>query len=195
MGDVPVPDGRSTRRAPSRAPSRAPARAAVPPSRADRRRAARIRRNRVVLVIATGASAGILAAWFPVSSLLHQHSELAAASSQLNRLDQQNASLRRREKEMRTPANLGRIAQQQYDLVPPGEEAYQVLPPSRTAGTSGAPSTSGTLGVGSSAGTGTRTGAASRAAERPSPSSAAGASGGSSGNFFVRVLRTLEFWR
>ncbi len=144
----------------------------------------------MVLVVATAASAGILGAWFPVSNLMHQRAQLAAASSQLSRLDQQNASLRHQEKAMRTPATLGRIAQQQYDLVPPGEEAYQVLPASGSAG-SGPGGKDGTLGSVSSAATGAR--AASRTAGGQGASSAA--STVTSGSFFDRVLRTLEFWR
>jgi hypothetical protein len=129
------------------------------------------------------ASVTILAAWFPASSLLHQRAQLDAASAQLGRLDHQNAALRHQEKQLRTPATLGRIAQEQYDLVPPGEQAYQVLPPS------GSGSADGTL-----SGTSASTGGGSTAGDAGG-SSASSASVGASGGFLGRVLRTLEFWR
>lgn len=145
----------------------------------------------MVLVVATVCSAAILAAWFPASNLLHQRSQLAAASTQLNRLDRQNAALRHREKQLRTPTTLGRIAQQQYDLVPPGEQAYQVLPPSGSGNADGSFASTPTRAGGSGgAGTGSH-GTAGRAVGGPG----SGSSAGTSGSFLGRVLRTLEFWR
>lgn len=152
-------------------------------SRPGRRRAARTRRNRLVVVIAVLASAGIVAAWFPASTLLHQREQLAAAATQLNRLDQQNAAVRHQEKQLRTPSEIGRIAQQQYDLVPPGDEAYQVLPPSGTGSSSGplAPdATTTTGGSDSSVGSGRHDGTSGS---------------DTAASFFGRVLQTLEFWR
>jgi cell division protein FtsB len=172
-----------------RRPERA-SRAAPATSRTERRRAARVRRNRVVLVVATLSSAGILAAWFPASALLHQRAQLGAASAQLGRLNRENAALRHREHQLRTPATLGRIAQQQYDLVPPGDQAYQVLPPSGS-GTSG----------GSLAATATGTSASGAGTSTPGRHDVTGAgtsgagTSGASGGFFARILRTLEFWR
>lgn len=143
-----------------------------------------------MLAVATASSVAILAAWFPTSDLLHQRSQLASSSAQLGRLNHENAALRHREKQLRTPADLGRIAQQQYGLVPPGEQAYQVLPPSGSA-------SSGTLGATSGGGGGGSLGASVGA----HPASGAGASrtsgetGGSRGSFLGRILQTLEFWR
>ena len=167
-----TPDGRP--------PARRRAREAT---RVKRRRAARVRRNRVMLAVAVAGSAGILAAWFPATDLLHQRAELAAASTQLSQLNRQNAALRHRETQLRTPATLGRIAQQQYDLVPPGEQAYQVLP------ASGSPSGGATLPSFTAAG---NLLGPSRSSHRQG---ASGAPAGTSGGFLGRVLRTLEFWR
>lgn len=169
---------------------RAPEGGAPGQSRVERRRAAKVRRNRVVLAVATVASVGILAAWFPASSLLHQRAQLDAASSQLGRLDRQNAALRHQEKELRTPATLGRIAQQQYDLVAPGDQAYQVLPPSGSGASDGSlsPTSAGATGDGSG-------GPAGTSGHGGASSSGSGATPETSGSFFGRVLQTLEFWR
>ena len=170
--------------------SRAPARGGSRPTRA----AARVRRHRIALVVSILAAAAIVGAWFPVSTLLHQHEQLSAASAQLNRIDRENAALRHQEKELRTPSTLGRIAQGQYDLVPPGDQAYQVLPPSGSSGSEGNLAPTGTLGtgrslLGSSTSRGRDGGTTSSDASSGSSGSAASAS------FFGRVLQTLEFWR
>ena len=184
---MPKPDGRSqshgTARAPARAPVRVTARAPAA-TRVERRRAARIRRNRAMLVVAVFCSVGILAAWFPATSLLHQRSQLAAAATQLGQLNRDNAALRHQEKQLRTPATIGRIAQQQYDLVPPGEQAYQVLPASGSGGAGGMLATTGSAGPGSSPALPTQS-------SGTSPSAPAA----TSESFFGRILRTLEFWR
>jgi cell division protein FtsB len=175
------PDGRSSTRAWARASSGASSR---PPaaSRAERQRAARTRRNRLVLAVAVVASAAIVGAWFPVSALLHQREQLTAAAAQLHRLDGQNAALRHQEKQLRTPTTLGRIAQEQYDLVPPGDQAYQVLPPSGSGSSDGALAPTGARATGES-GPGS------------SRASSSGSAGATAGGFFRRVLQTLEFWR
>lgn len=146
----------------------------------------------MVLVLGVVLSAAIVAAWFPASELFHQRQQLASASSELRRLDEQNRSLRRQAKELETPAAVGRIAQQQYDLVAPGEEAYQVLPPSST-------DASGTLSTGGSTSersTGSRSGGARTARGAAARSEAAGTgSDGTSRSFLGRVMQTLEFWR
>ncbi len=152
-----------------------------------------MRRNRLALALSVLASAGIVSAWFPVSSLLHQREQLAAASAQLSRLDGENAALGRHERQLRTLSALGRIAQEQLDLVPPGDQAYQVLPPSGTSSSDGtlAPTgPAGSGGRGSSRASG-RAGGTSGASPPPGSTRAATTTGG----FFTRILRTLEFWR
>lgn len=127
---------------------------------------------------------GVIVAWFPVSTLLHQRGQLAAASTELNKLHRENATLHHQETQLRTPSTLGRIAQQQYGLVPPGDQAYQVLPPSGSGSADGTlgPTASGDSGNGHHGGTST------------GASGTAGSSG-RSGSFLGRVLQTLEFWR
>jgi len=138
-----------------------------------------------VLAVAIVSAVGVLAAWFPASDLLHQRSQLAAASAELHKLDRQNAALHHQATQLRTPATLGRIAQQQYDLVPPGEQAYQVLPPS------GSGSADGTLGS-----TAAPTRGSSATSSHPGrAASSPGTATGTSGSFLDRIVHTLEFWR
>jgi cell division protein FtsB len=149
-------------------------------SRPERRRAARTRRNRIVLGSSVVLSAVIVVAWFPASELLHQRQELAAASTELGRIRAADRTLRDEAKDLSSPAAIAHVAEQQYGLVAPGEQAYQVLPPSSGL----ASGTSGAEGSGASAASGNR-----------ANSGAARSGSGSSSSFFGRVLQTLEFWR
>jgi cell division protein FtsB len=157
----------------------------APRTRAERRRQAQARRNRLILVVGAVTSGAVVAAWFPASDLLHQRQQLAAASSELQQLNAQNRSLHHQAKDLETPAAVGRIAQQQYDLVKPGEQAYQVLPPSSSDG-------DGTLGA---TGTGARTSATRSSASRGTHGATGARSGTSPTGFLGRVVQTLEFWR
>lgn len=137
-----------------------------------------------MLAVAVVVSAVIVVAWFPASDLLHQRQQLAAASTHLERVRQENDALAGEAKRLQSPSEVGRIAQQQYGLVAAGQQAYQVLPPSSSGSTSAlstGTTSSGTTQEGSSS-----DGSASAA----KPHTTAG-----SGSFFGRVLRTLEFWK
>ncbi len=78
-------------------------------------------------------SALILVAWFPGAALYRQHQQLASASAQLQRLDRQNAALKAEKARLTTSSEVARIARQQYELVEPGQQAYEVLPPNGSA--------------------------------------------------------------
>ncbi|MGH8979703.1 MAG: FtsB family cell division protein [Acidimicrobiales bacterium] len=158
-------------------------------SRAARRRALQARRHRTMLVAATVIAAVMLAAWFPATDLLHQHEQLAAATTQLHELDQKNHALERKADELQTPAAVERIAQQQYDLVVPGEEAYQVLPPA-TSGNGAVTGASGSSTPGALGGAGGAGGATAAVGATGATTSVS-----SSGGFFSRLRQTLEFWR
>ncbi|MDA8313442.1 MAG: hypothetical protein M0Z46_23060 [Actinomycetota bacterium] len=147
-----------------------------------------VRRNRLVLALAIVVSAVVVAAWFPASALLHQRAALDAASAQLSRLDRENAALQHRERQLRTMSTIGRIAEEQYGLVPLGDQAYQVLPPSGSRGAEGTltPTESSVTSVKSRGASG---------ALAPRASEGSKGTPGTSGGFFERVLRTLEFWR
>ena len=178
-----------------------------------------MRRNRLLMAGAAVVSVVIVAAWFPASALYHQHEQLGASTAQLTELRQQDKALDQERKSLASPAEIARIARQQYDLVKPGQQAYEVLPPSDGSG-SNAPdagdpglsapvtpsgeselpdgtghSSSGTAntatgGSGSTAHDGSGSG---KDANGSTNSSAAG--GTTASSVGGRILQTLEFWR
>ena len=94
---------------------------------------ARTRRRRVgrtLGIIGGGACAvGLLAfAVFPTRDFLAQRSDLGSTQEQLSVLREQNEALDERIEALSTPAEIERLAREQYNLVHPGEEAYSVLP-------------------------------------------------------------------
>jgi cell division protein FtsB len=99
-------------------------------TRSARTRSRQVRRTRFLLVGAVVLSAGILVAWFPARALYNQRASLAGAHSQLQQLQEQDTALSREKKDLRNDAEISRIARQQYQLVSPGQQAYEVLPQS-----------------------------------------------------------------
>ena len=158
-------------------------------------------RARLLLLGAVVLSAVVLFAWFPAGSLLSQRSTLTSTQSQLATLHEQDAALAQEKKNLSDPGEIGRIARQQYQLVNPGQQAYEVLPPSgaATSGTpyAGDPGSRGPVTPsatpelppgGVTTTTAPSASATSGHAGRPSPP--AGGPG-----FVDRVLHSLEFWR
>jgi cell division protein FtsB len=148
-------------------------------------------------------SAVVLFAWFPAGSLLSQRSTLGSTQSQLATLHQQDAALAQEKKNLSDSTEIGRIARQQYQLVNPGQQAYEVLPPSgaATRGTSfaGDPGSSGPVAPSATpelppGGVTTTTSLPSGDSRAAAGRAAAGASTGAPG-IVSRMLRTLEFWR
>jgi cell division protein FtsB len=152
------------------------------------------RRARFLLLGSVIASAVVIFAWFPVSSLLSQRSNLATAQSQLSALRSQDAALAQEKKNLNNPAEIGRIARQQYQLVSPGQQPYQVLPPTGSTAAkapyAGDPGSSGPV-------------VPSASSELPPGATTPPAStkdskhvgGGSDPGFLARMAQTLEFWR
>jgi len=151
-----------------------------------------------------------LVAWFPASALFHQHQQLSSASAQLNQLRRQDRALQSERGALASPAEVGRIARQQYQLVTPGSRAFAVLPPngggSPTSPYPGDPGfqplvapANAQLPAGSSGGAGTLagTGAAPISTSSPGTHPAAVPPGGRvpSLSLVKRILQTLEFWR
>jgi hypothetical protein len=146
----------------------------------------------------------ILGAWFPASALYHQHSSLASANAELSELHKQDAALAQERKNLSNPAEIDRIAREQYQLVSPGQQAYEVLPPTGSskahAPYSGdpalsapvAPSSASVLPPGSETGT-TQPAAASRS-DVSVPGSTDHHTAAAPG-IFGRMLGALEFWR
>jgi hypothetical protein len=155
-------------------------------------------------------SAAILAAWFPASALFHQRASLAQANSQLSQLHREDAALNQEGKNLSDSAEVGRIAREQYQLVSPGQQAYEVLPPTGTAkanapyagdpGNSApvAPSAASELPPGTDT-TVTQPATGGQKAVTPADTAntantaSAGVSGGS--GLVDRMVQALEFWR
>jgi hypothetical protein len=143
-------------------------------------------------------SAVVLVAWFPASSLLNQHSNLASAQDQLAALHKQDAALAQEKKNLSDAGEIGRIARAQYQLVNPGQKAYEVLPPSgaAAAGTpyagdpgSSSPATPSATPELPPGGVTTTTTAAGHSAHGTSAAQLPGSS------LLARMLHSLEFWR
>ena len=158
-------------------------------------------RSRLVLLGAVVASAVVLFAWFPAGSLLSQRSNLADTEAQLAALHKQDAALAQEKKNLSDASEIGRIAREQYQLVSPGQQAYEVLPPSGAAaagtpyagdpGSDGpvAPSATPELPPGGVTTT-TTPSSVGAASHHAAPTSAA-----SSPGLLSRMLHSLEFWR
>ena len=169
-----------------------------------RRRSREARRSAFMLAGGALLSLIILGAWFPANALFHQRSNLATANASLSELHQQDAALAQARKDLSSSAEIARIAREQYQLVNPGQQAYEVLPPTRAskAGTTYAgdpalkgpvaPSSASVLPPGSDTGTAqsASTGRTGTAHGTPPPQPAAQPRG-----FVGRVLSSLEFWR
>lgn len=182
-------------------PAKAPPRV---PTRQERHHSRTVRRSRFMLAGAAVLSALILVAWFPGSSLLQQRSNLASASTQLRELHQQDAALAQERRNLSDSSEIARIAREQYQLVNPGQQAFEVLPPAGAsepgtsyAGDPGAiapvaPSSAAELPPGSVSNSVAPAGSAhhdrsggARSGHRPADRT----------GFVGRMLRTLEFWR
>jgi len=150
-------------------------------------------------------SLAILGAWFPANALYHQHSSLAGAEAQLNVLHQQDAALAQERKNLSDATEISRIAREQYQLVSPGQQAFEVLPQTGSAHADApysgdpalrppvAPSSASVLPPGSAATTTSRPATTARAGAPPDasrPHSAAPSRG-----VLGRMVDALEFWR
>jgi cell division protein FtsB len=155
-----------------------------------------VRSRRLFLGGAVLLSAVVLFAWFPASSLLSARSNLKATQAQLSSLHAQDAALAQEQKNLSDGNEIERIAREQYQLVSPGQEAYEVLPPagSTSAGTpyAGDPGSAGPSAPSAASelppGGVTTTLPANRA--HAAPHQAPAPSG-----MLARMLHTLEFWR
>ena len=182
---------------------------AAPASRMERRRAVRRRRARLVTVICLGFCGLVLATSFPVSALMRQHKQMAAATSELRSLSAGNESLQKQASVLSDSANIATLARRDYDLVRPGQTAYTVLPHSgspQSSATSSGHSTldQGPVAPGSSeseallgGGVSTSTGSSSASSGGPSVSGQGQTASlaKSTPGLWSRVLGTLEFWR
>jgi cell division protein FtsB len=174
------------------------------PTRTERRRSHETRKTRLILAGAMVLSLIILAAWFPAGALYRQRSSLASANKQIAQLHQEDAALSQERKNLSDSAEVGRIARQQYQLVSPGQQPFEILPPSGTATSNApyasdpgshapvAPSAASELPPGSVTST---TQPASGTAKAGSSRVSAGSGAAPAENLFGRMERALEFWR
>jgi cell division protein FtsB len=153
-------------------------------------------RSRLLLLGAVVVAAVVLAAWFPFSSLLNQRSSLAGAESQLAALHKQDAALAQEKKNLSDSDEIGRIARTQYQLVSPGQQAYEVLPPSGGSDAdtpySGDPGQSSAVAP-SAASELPPGGVTTTTAPAQQPGGKAATHSGS--GVLSRMLHALEFWR
>jgi len=169
---------------------------------ADRPSAGNLARSRLTLVGAVLMSAVILVAWFPARALVNQRSSLSGATNQLYRMHQEDVALSQEKKNLSDLTEIARIAREEYQLVSPGQQAFEVLPPSgaATGGTSYAgdpgsnppvaPSAASELPPGGVSTMTTPTSGLSRHLSAPTSQGT-----GNSGGVLQRMLHALEFWR
>jgi hypothetical protein len=153
------------------------------------------------------ASAVILFAWFPAGSILAQRSTLHGTQAELNALHAQDSALAQESKNLSDAGEIGRIAREQYQLVSPGQQSYEVLPPSgaTAAGTPYAgdpgsdgpvtPSATPELPPGGVTTTTTTTTTTPTSSHQHAAGTQPDTTPPSSGGFGSRVLHALEFWR
>jgi cell division protein FtsL len=72
---------------------------------------------------------------FPTRSYLAQQRQVQTARHSVEVLRAQNAQLAREAKRLQTPAEIERLARSQFNMVFPGEQAYNVVPPQGVAST------------------------------------------------------------
>jgi len=121
--------------------------------------------------------------WFPLSTLIHQQSQLDATAAQISAVRSQEKALTAQSKSISSKTEAVALAREQYQLVKPGQSLIQVLPGS---------------------GTGTLNASSGDPGNQPlvSPTQAQGlnvstttSTASHASNFLSRIVRTLEFWR
>jgi cell division protein FtsB len=70
---------------------------------------------------------------FPTRSYLAQQRQVGAARHALEVLKAQNKELAREARQLATPSEIERLARAQFNMVRPGEQAYNVVPPAKPA--------------------------------------------------------------
>ncbi len=158
-------------------------------------------RSRLVFLGAVIVAAVVFFAWFPAGTLVSQRSSLAGTEAELAALHKQDAALAQEQKNLSDSNEIGRIAREQYQLVAPGQQAYEVLPPSgaTAAGTPYAGDPGSDAPVTPSATPGTPAGgrdhdddAGHRLPPRPLRRTRPTPAGS---GLVSRMLHSLEFWR
>lgn len=159
------------------------------------------------MVLAAVVAIVIVGTSFPLTTLVSQHRQLAAARTDLAVIQHQNRLLTEQQSRLHSPTVIRQLARADYQLVQPGQTLFAVLPgagvpsiPGTPVGDPGAqrpvapadapnlspvPGLSTTIARSGSA-SGSPAGTGSPSASPPPVSS---------GGFWHRVVGTLEFWR
>lgn len=175
----------------------------------------KLRRRRFVLVVSAAFAALVLGTSFPASGLLSDHRQLAAADAAMHRLRTQNSALAQEKQQLNSKAEIHSLARQDYQLVDPGQTAYNVLPPTSQSTKNGSSDVTGDPGSqpvvapANAAGmspdpdvpTTSTTNPPASGAQAPASSGSGSATtpttkpSDTSGGFWSRTLHSLEFWR
>jgi cell division protein FtsB len=174
-----------------------------------------LRRRRFILVASAAFAALVLGTSFPASGLLSDHRQLAATNAAVHNLRAENKALAQEQQQLNSKAEIHSLARQDYQLVDPGQTAYNVLPPTSQPNKSGSSDVTGDPGnqpvvaPANAAGmspdpdvpTTTTTSPAASVAQAPTSSGSGSTTGtttqptNNSGGFWSRTLHSLEFWR
>lgn len=174
----------------------------------------KLRRRRFVLVVSAAFAALVLGTSFPAGGLLSDHHQLAATNAAMHRLRAQNSALAQEKQQLNSKAEIHSLARQDYQLVDPGQTAYNVLPPNSQSTNNGSSDVTGDPGSqpvvapANAAGmspdpdvpTTSTTGPPASGAQAPTASGSGStttptAKPDTSGGFWSRTLHSLEFWR
>ena len=98
----------------------------VAPPRRSRRA---LRRVAWPLVLAVMVCATLALGVFPTRTYLERKQEVAMAQQQLDELTRENDEKQARVDQLHTDEEIEAIARREYQLVLPGEEPYEILPP------------------------------------------------------------------
>jgi cell division protein FtsB len=174
----------------------------------------KLRRRRFVLVASALFAALVLGTSFPASGLLSDHHQLASTDTALHRLKAQNRALAQENQQLNSNAEIHSLARQDYQLVDPGQTAYNVLPRTSQSTKNGSSEVTGDPGNQPVVAPANAAGMSpdpdvptTTTASPPASSATAPTSSGSAtttptteppttgGGFWSRTLHSLEFWR
>jgi hypothetical protein len=89
------------------------------------------------VAVAGAFALAVLATSFPLSSILSQHHQLAAAGAQLAQVQRENQALAQQEHSLDSSVAVIQLARGELQMVSPGQTLYDVLPSSVRTGRSG----------------------------------------------------------
>ncbi len=81
----------------------------------------------------------VMLAVFPARALVAQHDERRQVAARIKSLDERNRTLQAQQASLWTDAELERLAREQYNLVRPNEEVFNILPDAHPPAVAAAP--------------------------------------------------------